>query len=78
MQVVVITWTDAAYNTGIYDKEDLHDFGLITMTTVGYLIEEREDCYILASEHYSDQGRFRHLQAIPKSGVTQVRKLRKS
>lgn len=78
MQIVEIQWTDACSTSGSYDKEDLALIMLVKMTTTGYLIEERDDCYILATEHYADQKRWRHIQLIPKTCITGITKFRKT
>ncbi len=72
MQLVQITWVDAAHNNSIYDREDIQLFGLLAMKTIGHLIEERDDCYILATELFPDGERWRHMFAIPKSGVVAI------
>lgn len=78
MQIVEIQWTDACSNSGIYDRDDLVLLGLISMTTTGYLVEERDDCYILAAEHYYESNRWRHIQLIPKTCITGITKFRKT
>ena len=75
MRVVKIEWIDASYNSSSYDKYDVREFGPVTLETVGWLVEERPDCYILAMElHPRDN--FRYLCSIPKSGVVKVTGLR--
>lgn len=77
MDTVRIKWIDASYSTGTWGRKDTKDFGLKELESVGMLVEERKDCYIVAGQHDAEDDQFRHLEAIPKAGVIEVRKLRK-
>ncbi len=77
MQTIKIQWIDSSFNNGIWDKNEIQHFGLVTIVTVGFLVEEREDCYIICTEYY-DPVDFRRVQAIPKSGIVEVELSRKN
>jgi hypothetical protein len=75
--IVEILWDDAAYNSASWSAGDLRrDFGLASLSTVGWLVEEKPDCFILASERNIQESSFRHIVAIPKSCVKHIRKIR--
>jgi len=74
MQVVEVTWIDAAYNGSCWDfKEMQNNFGLVNLKTVGYLVEERTDCYVLCLEENIGEKTYRHICALPKSGIQSVK-----
>ncbi len=75
MQVISIKWIDAAYSDGTYDKDELKDFKTLELLTVGWLLEEREDSYLIAAERFGNRDRFKYLHTIPKSGIVEVIKL---
>ena len=76
MFIVEIYWKDAAYSSASWSVSDLHkDFGLIGLRTVGWLVEEKPDYFILACERNIEEPSFRHIIAIPKSGIKHVRKI---
>lgn len=73
MEIAVIRWVDATYNDGAWGRKELKkDYNLVEILTVGQLFEEREDCYVLASEHQITEDTFRHIIAIPKSGIKSI------
>ena len=73
MRKIEITWLDAAYNTSTWERDEIdRKFGLVELNTVGWLVMEKPDCYILAMEHNVDEDTFRHLCAVPKSCVTSI------
>lgn len=74
MKHIEITWLDAAYNQSSWSRKELHkDFGLVRLSSTGWLVEERLDCYILATEYTPDDDTFRHIVAIPKSCIETVK-----
>lgn len=69
MKVVRIVSQDMAHTqspTDAYDISELDWFGLVEIVSVGLLIEERNDCYIIAKEYNSKNNTARQLTAIPK------------
>ncbi len=73
MQKVEIVWKDAAYNRSTWERDEIEGkFGLVELETAGWLVMEKPDCYILAMEHNISEDTFRHLCAIPKSGVRSI------
>ena len=77
MQRIEIIWDDAAYNNNAWERKEIDkDFGLMELASVGWLVTERPDCYVIATEYDKDQDRFRHVCAIPKSGIKSMRKFR--
>lgn len=79
MQIAEITWDDASYNSSSWDRHALHkDFGLVRLVTVGWLVEEKSTCYVLAQEYNKDEDSFRHICAIPKSCISAIRKFRQT
>jgi len=78
MEIVRIKCFDMSYNTGLWDRSSIkHGFGLVNLDTVGWLIEEKEDCIIIASEYQPENEQFRHLMAVPKVCITEMKKFRK-
>ncbi len=75
MQIVVIKSFDMSYNTGIWDKDDISGFGLVDLEIVGWLVEDREDCLIIASESQPEENQLRHLVAVPKVCIKEMTKL---
>ncbi len=73
-RLMVIDWIDCAWNSSVYDLEELHEFKLVNMCTVGFGLE-KEDRYILAKEKCGTG--YRHVTAIPKINITKVTLLRK-
>jgi hypothetical protein len=72
---VEIEWIDAAYNYSTWERDEIKSkFNLVALETTGWLVEERPDCYIIAMEHNVSEDTFRHLCAIPKSGIKKVTK----
>lgn len=78
MQAVRIKSFDMSFSSGTWHKDSVKDFGLVYLDIIGWLVEEREDCIVIASEYQSDGQQFRHLMAIPKVCIMEIRKYRKS
>jgi len=75
MKRIEITWIDAAYNTSTWERDEIDPkFGLVKLETIGWLIMEKPKYYVLAMEHNIDEDTFRHLCAIPKSGIISIKK----
>ncbi len=67
MDIIRIKCFDASFHSGSWDRNGIKTgFGLIGLDIVGWLVEDRKDCIIVASEYDPEDDRFRHLQAIPK------------
>jgi len=78
MDIVRVKLFDMSYNTGTWARKDITTgFGLIDLDIIGWLIEDRNDCIIVASEYQPEDDQFRHLQAIPKVCIKDVEKLGK-
>lgn len=77
MDTVRIEWTDAAYSEGTWSKKAIKDFGLKELVSVGLLVENRPDCYVVAGQHDTEDDQYRLLEAIPKVCIKKVIKLRK-
>lgn len=78
MQVVRIKSFDMSYNTGTWDKDTIKNFGLVDLDIIGWLIEDREDCVVIASEYQPTEDTYRHLIAVPKVCIKEIKKLRKN
>ena len=78
MQAVRIKSFNMSYNTGVWHKDNIKDFGLVDLDTIGWLIEDREDCIVIALEHQPNENTYRHLVAIPKVCIKEVIQLRKN
>ena len=76
MKIVRIDLIDMAYNSDTWKRHELHLFKPVHLSSVGFLIEEREDCYIISKDYQPDEDTFRHLSAIPKVIVTKITTLR--
>jgi len=74
--IVRVESFDMSFNTGVWDIEHLENFGLVKLDIVGWLIEDREDCVIIAKELQPDENQIRHITAIPKVNIVKVTKLR--
>lgn len=78
MDIVRIKSFDMSYNSSTWDKNAIKaDFGLVDLDIVGWLIEDREDCIVIASEYQPIEEQFKHLIAIPKVCIKEMEKLRK-
>lgn len=78
MDIVRIKCFDMSYNSSVWDRKGIKaDFGLVDLDIIGWLVEDREDCIVIASESQPAEGQFRHLIAIPKVCIREVEKLRK-
>jgi len=76
MDIVRIKSFDMSYNTGTWVRKDIQsNFGLIDLDIVGWLVEDREDCVVVAGEYQPEDEQFRHLQAIPKVCIKEIIKL---
>jgi len=75
MKRVEVIWIDAAYNYSTWERDEIErKFGLVELKTVGWLVMEKPDCLVLAMEHNVSEDTFRHLCAIPKSGIKKVKR----
>ena len=73
MRVVRIKCFDMSFNSSTWTQREItQDFGLIYLDIVGWLIEERKNCIIIASEYQPSEKQFRHLQAIPRVCIQKV------
>jgi hypothetical protein len=76
MDIVRVKCVDTAYNTGTWARKDIATgFGTMILDIVGWLVDDREDCVIIASEYQPQEDEFRHLQAIPKACITEFKKV---
>jgi len=66
MEIVKIKCIDMAYSNGSWELGHISDFGLVKIEIVGYFVEDRPDCVIVAKEHWAEDNQVRHLSAIPK------------
>lgn len=78
-RMVKVESIDMAFSasTSVWNSETIKDFGLVNLETVGWLIEDREDCLVLAKEIQPEEEQLRHLTAIPKVCITKVTDLRR-
>lgn len=76
MKPVIVRLLDMSYNTGTHDWDDLKWFGLVELEVAGWLVEEREDCLIVAKEIDRKEKVVRHLSALPKKMILEVKYLR--
>ena len=78
MQMVVVKYFDMTFTTNVWDRKEIKaGFGLSNLEMIGWIVEEREDCIILAKEYQPEEEQFRHLTAIPKVCIQEIIKLRK-
>lgn len=73
-RMVRIIWYDATHQFEM-DLDDLDDdIPLATCNTIGHLIKETKDVYVVAQElsYTNNKLGFRHLFAIPRPTVTQI------
>jgi hypothetical protein len=76
MDIVRVRCVDTSYNTGTWARKDIATgFGTMALDITGWLIDDREDCVIIASEYQPEDDQFRHLQAIPKVCITEFKKV---
>lgn len=68
MALIRVTWRDAAFD--LVDEA----IGVETMTTVGWLIHQDDDCVRIASERYSHE-QYRGITVIPLECVTNMETL---
>lgn len=76
---VEIRWIDSGtwYSNGWESREQIvRSAALSEVSTVGWLMEEDEDTYYVASSHDPTNGHFYGLQLIHKSAVTAFIRLR--
>ena len=66
MKIVKVKCLDMSYNTGSWELGHLADFGLVRIEMVGYLVEDKADCIVIAKEYHEHEHSVRHLTAIPK------------
>lgn len=78
MQIVRIKSFDMSFNTETWDKNTIKDFGLVELDIVGWLVEKRDDCVVIAKEHQPGEEQFRHLTAIPNVCIKEIQILRKN
>jgi hypothetical protein len=76
MDIVRVQCVDTSYNTGTWARKDIATgFGTMTLDIIGWLIDDREDCVIIASEYQLEDDQFRHLQAIPRPCIIYFQKV---
>ncbi len=75
MKAVMVELTDMAFSTGTWNVNETKTFGPVTIHTVGWLVEDRQDCIILAEEWQISENQWRHLTAIPKINIIAVHTL---
>jgi hypothetical protein len=76
MDVVRVKCVDTSYNTGTWARKDIATgFGTATLDIIGWLIDDRKDSVIIASEYQPLDDQFRHLQVIPKVCITEFNKV---
>lgn len=76
--VVAISWDDAVYHHGPLDAQEL-DAAVkpVPVTTVGYLVRESEEGYLVAAEvhAYPYEPQWGGVSFVPKKMVHDVRRL---
>ena len=77
MDIVKVKCFDMSYSRGVWSRKDMGNFGLIDLEVVGWLVEEREDCIILADEYQPEDDQFRHITAISKACIKEIKKVGK-
>lgn len=50
MEIILIDWVDAQTISGQYSIEDFKDELPVKAKSVGFLIADKKDCYIIADE----------------------------
>ena len=79
IKIVLIEWVDAqSLNPQIplTDIEELRDLKPILAKTVGFLIAENEECYIIGDEYWEEANEVRWIHIIPKCCVKKVKFLK--
>ena len=76
MNIVKVKCFDMTYSSGVWSRKDISNFGLVNLEIVGWLVEDREDCIVIAKEYNQIEDEFRHLSAIPKVCIKELTKLR--
>lgn len=72
-RVLMVYWRDAAsYGSELWSQEDAAKLGPVEMLTVGVLVADNDDCYVLAAEYQAIDGRVRSVLTIPKVCVIDV------
>lgn len=66
MDIVKVKCIDMCYHTGTWARRDIKELGLIDLEVVGWLVEDRKDCVVIAKEHMPEDDQFRHVSVIPK------------
>jgi len=73
MNLVMIKCFDMSHSSRVWSREEITDaFGLIDLEIGGLLVEEKEDCIIIAEEHQPKDSMFRHIHAIPKVCIREI------
>ena len=75
MDIVRVKMLDMSYNNDTWARKDIKGFSLIELDIVGWLVEDREDCVIVAKEYMQEDDQFRSLSAIPKVCIKEIKKL---
>lgn len=71
--IVIIHWWDAAsWGNSLHTRTDAGDLGLIPLWTVGFLVAEKKDCFLIAGEEQAEDGRFRHIVSVPKNEIIEM------
>ena len=70
MTIIFFQWADASMmGVGQYSLNETKDEGLIQGCVCGHLVEEREDCYVVALDYFPKDKQYRNVNIYPKSGI---------
>ena len=79
LDIVLIEWIDAqSYNLSQPNVpiEDLKEERPILTKSVGFLVSENEDCYVIADELWEETEEVRWIHIIPKCCVKEIRRVK--
>lgn len=71
--LVIVTWVDAATDSGWTDTDEAHDFTPPECMTVGYLVSDKPDHLVLAQTHGGNEMGNRWV--IPRGMVSKIRQM---
>lgn len=75
MKPVLIKWIDAQTlnpNLGLIGVEDLQDEKPVMANSIGFLVAENKECYVIADEAWDGFGEVKYVHVIPKCSVKSV------
>lgn len=71
--IVALHVHDQSYFSGLMDIRD-DEFTLYEQYIIGWLVEERDDAYVLAQDQMPETHSVRHTVAVPKADVLSVKR----